>query len=78
MNARSALTIVVSRLITGKGIHSDSEKDVYVSENLSKLRHSIPDYINSEKELSSKVSKISAADKKEGVDGAIIIKLKKL
>ena len=65
-------------LITGKGIHSDSEKDVYVSENLSKLRHSIPNYINSEKELSSKVSKISAADKKEGGDGAIIIKLKKL
>ena len=65
-------------LITGKGIHSNTEKDVYASKNLSKLRHSIPDYINSDKELSHKVAKISTADKKDGGVGAIIIKLKKL
>ena len=63
-------------LITGKGIHSDTEKDVYASKNLSKLRYSIPDYINSDKELSQKVIKISTADKKDGGDGAIVIKLK--
>ncbi len=63
-------------LITGKGIHSDTEKDVYASKNLSKLRYSIPDYINSDKELSHKVIKISTADKKDGGDGAIVIKLK--
>ena len=65
-------------LITGKGIHSDTEKDVYASKNLSKLRYSIPDYINSDEELSRKVVKISAADKKDGGDGAIIIKLKSI
>ena len=63
-------------LITGKGIHSDTEKNVYASKNLSKLRYSIPDYINSDEELSNKVAKISSAEKKEGGDGAIIIKLK--
>jgi len=65
-------------LITGKGIHSNTEKDVYASKDLSKLRHSIPDYINSNEELSKKINKISIANKKEGGDGAIIIKLKKL
>ena len=63
-------------LITGKGIHSDTEKNVYASKNLSKLRYSIPDYINSDEELSNKVAKISSAEKKDGGDGAIIIKLK--
>ncbi len=65
-------------LITGKGIHSNTEKDVYASKDLSKLRHSIPDYINSNEELSKKINKISIANKKDGGDGAIIIKLKKL
>tara|TARA_A100001011_G_C14150835_1_gene773928 strand:- start:52 stop:471 length:420 start_codon:yes stop_codon:yes gene_type:complete len=65
-------------LITGKGIHSNTEKDVYASKDLSKLRHSIPDYINSNEELSKKINKISIANKKDGGDGAIIIKLKNL
>ena len=65
-------------LITGKGIHSNTEKDVYASKNLSKLRHSIPDYINSSTDLSKKVSKISIPNIEDGGDGAIVIKLKKL
>ena len=32
-------------LITGKGIHSNTSKDVYVSNELSKLRFSVPDFI---------------------------------
>ena len=65
-------------LITGKGIHSNTVEDVYASKDLSKLRYSIPDYINSNVDLSKKVSKISIADAKDGGDGAIVIKLKKL
>ena len=65
-------------LITGKGIHSNTDQDVYASKDLSKLRYSIPDYIHSNRELSSKISNISSADKKDGGEGAIIIKLKKL
>jgi DNA-nicking Smr family endonuclease len=65
-------------LITGKGIHSNTDKDVYVSEDLSKLRYSVPEYIHSEKELSNYVLSITNANKKDGGEGAIIIKLKKL
>ena len=65
-------------LITGKGIHSNTEKDVYVSKDLSKLRYSVPEYINSNLGLSKHIISISEADKKNGGDGAIIIKLKRL
>ncbi len=64
--------------ITGKGIHSKIEKDVFVSKDLSKLRYSVPDYIKSDKELSKYIISISNADRKDGGDGAIIVKLKKL
>ena len=65
-------------LITGKGIHSNTEKDIYVSKDLSKLKYSVPDYIMSDPELSKHIDSVSNADKKDGGDGAIIIKLKKL
>tara|TARA_B100000965_G_C19507774_1_gene720519 strand:+ start:427 stop:849 length:423 start_codon:yes stop_codon:yes gene_type:complete len=63
-------------LITGKGIHSKTENDVYISEDLSKLRYSIPEYINSNEELFKKVKKIYTANEQDGGSGAIIIKLK--
>ena len=63
-------------LVTGKGIHSNTENNVYVSKKLSKLRHSIPDYINSTSEISHKVFSICKAEMKDGGDGALIIKLK--
>ena len=65
-------------IITGKGIHSNNDKDVYSSKDLSKLRYSVPDFINSNLSLSQYVSSISDAEKKDGGQGAIIIKLKKL
>ena len=65
-------------LITGKGIHSNIEKDAYVSKDLSKLKHSVPDYIKSDLDLSKHIISISSADKVDGGDGAIIIKLRKL
>ena len=40
-------------LITGKGLHSTSDGDTYVSNDLSKLRFSVPDFINSDDELKS-------------------------
>ena len=63
-------------LITGKGIHSNSSHDVYVSNDLSKLRFSVPEYIRSNPEVSSYVASIATAKKFEGGVGAIIIKLK--
>jgi len=65
-------------LITGKGIHSNTEKDVYASKDLSKLRYSVPEYIKADLDLSKHVMSISGATKIDGGDGAIIIRLKKL
>jgi len=65
-------------LITGKGIHSNIDRDVFKSKELGKLRFSIPEYINSEKDLKERILSISPASPEDGGDGAIIIKLKKL
>ncbi len=65
-------------LITGKGIHSTNDKNIYVSKNLCKLKYSVPEYINSKKELRNLIISIKEADMKDGGEGAILIKLKKL
>ena len=64
-------------LITGKGIHSNTYEDAYKSENYSKLKFSIPDYINSEPELMSKIIEINTAEKKSGGEGALLVRIKK-
>ena len=38
-------------VITGKGSRSKNKENPYQSKNLSILKHSVPDYINSNKEL---------------------------
>ena len=63
--------------ITGKGLHSKDD-DVYKSDKLSKLRYSIPEYINSEPEISKLISSVSTPSQKDGGEGALLIKLKKL
>ncbi len=65
-------------LITGKGLHSNTDKNTYVSNELSKLKFSVPEYIKTQKDLSDKIIEISKAEIKDGGEGAIIIKLKKL
>ena len=65
-------------LITGKGIHSLNDKDVYKSKNLGRLKHSVPEFIRSDPELSKIILSIKIADIKDGGDGAILIRLKKL
>ena len=64
-------------LITGKGIHSTSDEDAYVSKNFGKLKYSVPEFIKTS-ELNKFVISINDAEKKDGGEGAIIIKLKKL
>ena len=65
-------------LITGKGLHSTTEKDIFVSKNLSKLKFSVPEFINNNDEVNKNVISISEAPIKDGGAGAILIKLKKL
>ena len=64
--------------ITGKGIHSNTDKDVYVSKDLSKLKYSVPQFIKSDLDLSKNVLSVLNADQSDGGDGAIIVKLKNL
>ena len=65
-------------LITGKGIHSTNEEDTYVSKNFGKLKYSVPDFIKSDTELNSLIISINEAAIKDGGEGAILIKFKKL
>ena len=64
-------------LITGKGLHSNQE-DVYKSTDLSKLRFSVPEFLNSDPEISKLVLSIVNPPQKDGGEGALLIKLKKL
>lgn len=65
-------------LITGKGLHSNTDQNAYVSKELSKLRYSVPEYINSQKDLIEKILGVKQAAVTDGGEGAIIIRLKKL
>ena len=64
-------------LITGKGLHSNNN-DVYKSSDLSKLRYSVPEFINSNPEISKLVLSIKQPPQKDGGQGALLIKLRKL
>ena len=64
--------------ITGKGKHSTNDKDIYISKDLGRLKYSVPEFINSDQELSSLIVSIQDAKIKDGGEGAIIIKLKNL
>ena len=65
-------------IITGKGIHSTNDNDTYISKDLGKLKYSVPEFIKSDSELSELITSVNKADVKDGGDGAILIKLKKL
>ena len=64
--------------ITGKGLHSTSDSNTYVSKDFSKLKYSVPDFIKSDDDLRKFVISISDAGIKDGGEGAILIKLRNL
>ena len=64
-------------VVTGKGLHSENEKDPYKSKDLSILKYSIPEYINNNFELSSLINEIKEASIEDGGSGAFYIYLKK-
>ena len=63
-------------IVTGKGSRSKSYDDPYISEGLSVLKNSVPEYIKNEESLNSIISKIVQASQKDGGEGAINIFLK--
>ncbi len=64
-------------VITGKGLHSNSYKSPYVSKDLSILKYSVPEYIQSRQNLAKIIKKITDAKFKDGGKGAFYIFLKK-
>ena len=64
-------------IVTGKGLHSDNEKDPYVSKDLGILKYSIPEFVRNNEDLMKMISKISEASVKDGGTGAFYIFLKK-
>ena len=64
-------------IITGKGLHSDNEKNPYISKDLGILKNSVPNYIKSNLELMKLVQEIREADVNDGGSGAFYIFLKK-
>ena len=63
-------------LITGKGLHSKTEDNVFVSNDYSKLRYAVPNYIKNNIEIKDKVSNISVDNKIKGGEGVLVIKVK--
>ena len=64
-------------VVTGKGLHSQNEKDPYVSKKLSILKYSVPEFISKNKNLMNIIQEITDAKIEDGGEGAFYIFLKK-
>jgi len=64
-------------VVTGKGLHSENEKNPYVSKDLSILKYSVPEYIKSNKNLMNIIYDFGDAKIEDGGSGAFYIFLKK-
>ena len=64
-------------VVTGKGIHSQNEKNPYVSKDLSILKYSVPEFIKNNPHLMKKIIEMKDADILDGGSGAFYIYLKK-
>ena len=64
-------------VVTGKGLHSQNEKDPYVSKDLGILKYSVPKFIENNKSLMTIIKEIKDASIEDGGSGAFYIYLKK-
>ena len=64
-------------VITGKGLRSKNKLNPYVSKDLSILKYSVPEYIESNKNLTKMIKEITDAKIEDGGSGAFYIYLKK-
>ena len=69
----------VSKLIvvTGKGLHSENQKDPFVSKDLGILKYSVPEFISNNSSLMSLINEMADAKPEDGGQGAFYIFLKK-
>ena len=64
-------------VVTGKGLHSENEKDPYISKDLGILKYSVPEFISNNRNLMSVINEIKDAEIEDGGAGAFYIFLKK-
>ena len=64
-------------IVTGKGIHSNNEKNPYSSKDFGILKYSFHEYIKNHSELIELINEIKDADIEDGGSGAFYIFLKK-
>ena len=64
-------------VVTGKGLHSENEKDPYVSKDLGILKYSVPEFISNNNNLMKIIHEIKDAKIEDGGSGAFYIFLKK-
>ena len=64
-------------IVTGKGLHSENEKDPYVSKDLGILKYSVPEFISNNVSLMSMINEMMDAKMEDGGSGAFYITLKK-
>ena len=64
-------------VITGKGIHSQNEKNPYISKDLSILKYSVPEFISNNKKLMKIIYEMKDAKIEDGGGGAFYVYLKK-
>ena len=64
-------------IVTGKGLHSENEKDPYVSKDFGILKYSVPEFITNNTSLMNMINEITDAKIEDGGGGAFYIFLKK-
>ena len=64
-------------VVTGKGLHSENDKDPYISKKLGILKYSVPEYIKNNLELMKVINFMEKAKMEDGGEGAFYIYLKK-
>ena len=64
-------------VVTGKGLHSENEKDPYVSKDFGILKYSVPEFITNNASLMNMINEITDAKIEDGGGGAFYIYLKK-
>ncbi len=64
-------------IVTGKGIHSQNDKDPYISQKLGILRYSVPDFLRNNLSLNHLIKEITPARIEDGGEGAFYIYLRK-
>ena len=64
-------------IVTGKGLHSQNDKDPYISKKFGILKNSVPEFIKNNPSLIKIIKSITDAEIVDGGSGALYVFLKK-